>query len=110
MTLKKYKNTKIKLKLYKIICGNQSLRKKANKLQKSTNGNISNKIRIISWNKADLNITMKLNNIKQIIVKNKPQILIINELNLENNQFSGITNINGYNFISDSLNQIKKKI
>ena len=58
-------------------------------------------MRIIPWSKADLNIAMKINNIKQIIIKQKPQIQVINELNLNSKQYAGITNIPGYNFISD---------
>lgn len=110
ISVKSIKDMKMKMKLYKIIHGNQQMRKMLNKKQKTINGNTKNKIRIISFNKADENIAAKMNNINQIIIKQKPQILIVNELNLRFNQYSGITNIKGYNFITDVLINSKNNV
>ena len=111
------KLTKKKIKIYNlsipnrvmeaythVIAGSQSSRKKSNSKIKTINGNISNNtLRILSWNKNNDPIANKMEDIKQLIIKHKPLIVVINELNLANNDHSCITEIKGFNFEKDDL-------
>ena len=95
---------KIKLKCVAIISGSQNIRKKMNNKIKSYNGNIfRNKIRILSWNKNDGNIADRMDDIKELVRRHSPRVIIIQELNYSRIMCSGITNMNGYSFESDNL-------
>ena len=89
---KKLKIQNYKKKLYKLS------HKKRNKEKKIENGNIiRNKIKIIQWNKGSKMIMNCMNELKDLIENMKPDILIINELNLEKEINIDHININGYN-------------
>ena len=60
-------------------------------------------IKIIAWNKGSLQLISKIAEIKEIIKEKKPDVLIVNELQLDNNDDYNIINIQGYNFECDSL-------
>ena len=89
------------IKIIRIIAGNKQLKKKANCKIKMKNGN--NNLKIFTWNKTDSNIAIKIKDIKEIIVKHKPSILFIQELNLKIDQYQNIINIPGYKFEIDNL-------
>ena len=80
--------------------------KKSNKLKRSINGNINtydNKIKIIQWNKGSSDILNMLQEIKDIIKIQKPEVFIINELNLEDDINIESINIKGYSLEIDQL-------
>ena len=79
------------------------LRKIRNKIKSSINGNIRNIIKITAWNKGSMELSSKIEEIKEIISDKKPNVLIVNELNLDFNDDFNITNINGYKFEVDKL-------
>ena len=75
-----------------------------NKKKRSINGNIVNqKIKIIQFNKGGSAIHKKINEIKDIILKEKPEILILNEFNLEQNIDPRNIQLKGYNLEHDQL-------
>ena len=79
-------------------------RKKMNKEIKIKNGNIiKNGIKIIQWNKGSSAILNKINEIRDIIEKKRPEIFIINEFNLEENIIKESINIKGYQIELDDL-------
>ena len=92
----------------KIICKHMAgdslkyLRKVRNRKKRSINGN-RNVIKLTAWNKGGMDLEMKIDEIKVIIEEKKPQILIVNELNLNIESDYNITNIKGYNFEIDQL-------
>ena len=70
-----------------------------NSLVKAINGNINNNnFNIISWNKGNSHLSNRMEAIKQIIINNKPQVLIICELNFKQEDHLSLTNIQGYKF------------
>ena len=82
--LSKITNLKVKLIISKLIVGSQNKRKIANSLIKAVNGNIgSNNLKNFTWNKSDSNISDKMGAIRNIIKKEKPAILFVQELNLD---------------------------
>ena len=68
-----------------------------------TNGNIRKILKIMTWNKANGTFDYKLDDIKELISKHKPDIFVVTELNLKKTDFQYITNINNYNFEHDQL-------
>ena len=97
-------SVKIKTQYIKLLEGSSYLRKRRNKKIKIKNGNINtNNIKIVLWNKGSSNMSAKMNDIKEIISKQRPQVLIITELNFEEYDHDGLTKIKGFNFIHDNL-------
>ena len=82
-------------------------RKILNKTKRASNGNIKNIIKITSWNKGNSDLKYKINIIKEVINEKKPEILTINELNLDLNEDPNIVNIKGYNFEVDNLYELR---
>ena len=79
------------------------LRKKRNKIKRSINGNIRNTFKILQWNKGDFQLISKIEEIKTILKDRKPDVLVVNELNLNINEDQNITSIPGFNFECDNL-------
>ena len=79
------------MRIIKLMAGSQTSHKIANSLVKAINGNI-NDLKVTCCNKTDAPLLKKINDIKQILSNDKPHVLIINELNLNDYQFRGITN------------------
>ena len=84
------------------MAGSQSSRNITNSIIKAINGNI-NGMKVTCWNKTDAPLIKKINDIKQILCNDKPHVLIVNELNLNDFQFRGITKFPNYRFKSDRL-------
>ena len=61
------------------------------------------RLKIIQWNKGGETLQYKMEDIKEIIVKHKPMILIVNELNLEYSDHQSVFKIDGFNFECDKL-------
>ena len=59
---------------------------KINKKIKSINGNIQKTIKIISWNKGNALAGNRINELKLIINREKPEVFFINEFNLSKDQ------------------------
>ena len=71
--------------------------KERNKKIKIENGNInSNKLKILLWNKANSNIMNRINEIRDIAIERKPDIIIINEFNQEDDTNEDQVHINGF--------------
>ena len=86
------------------MCGKlKYLKKRENSKQRSINGNIRKVIKLIAWNKGSIQLISKIGEINEIIKEKKPDVLIVNELQLDNNDDYNITNIQRYNFECDSL-------
>ena len=100
----KLNNLKVKLLVTKLIAGSQNARKIANNLKRATNDNISNNnLKIYTWNKSNSNISDKMGAIRNIIAKEKPSIMFVQELNLNVFQLANIARIEGYRFETDNL-------
>ena len=96
--------TKVKLLISKIVAGSQQKRKAANSLKRSVNGNIStNNFKVFTWNKGNTNIVDKMVAIEDIIKREKPSVLFVQELNLNIFQLRNVAHIRGYRFESDNL-------
>ena len=59
----------------------------------------------MSWNKGNAHLSNRMEAIKQIILKNKPQVLVISELNFKQEDHISLTNIPGYTFECDSYRE-----
>ena len=57
----------------------------------------------MGWNKGGFELITKISEIKQIIQQKKPDIFVVNELNLYKNDDINMCNIEGYNFEHDNL-------
>ena len=79
------------------------LRKINNKTKRSINGNIRKVIKIVAWNKGNCELISKIDEIKVIVQQKKPDIFIVNELNLYKNDDTNMCNIHGYKFEHDNL-------
>ncbi len=77
--------------------------KKINKSKKIINRNIQNNLRVIQWNKGSANIMNQINEIKDIIKENKPEVLILNEANFYSDEDISSIKIEGYNIEEDQL-------
>ena len=101
--VKSHKTKKIIIKLGKDL---KYLRKRVNKKQKAVNGNIRNvkkSIKILGWNKGGFELISKIDEIKLILQQKKPDVFIVNELNLYKNDDQNLCNMEGYNFEHDNL-------
>ena len=56
-------------------------------------------MKIISWNKGQSNILDYMTEIKELIRLEKPSVLFINELYLNQSQHRGLIHINGYKYL-----------
>ena len=92
----------MKMRIIKLMAGSQTSRNIANSLIKAVNGNIKG-MKITCWNKTNAPLMTKINDIKEILKNDKPHVLIVNELNLNEDQHKGITNYQNYKFESDKL-------
>ena len=104
--VKNIKSKKVKNITIKILRDLKYLRKIANKLKKASNGNINKikkVIKIIGWNKGNLELISKIDDIKILINEKKPDVFVINELNLYKNYDPKMFDIDGYNFEYDNL-------
>ena len=80
-----------------------AISKKRNKLVKAINGNINRSLKIISWNKGNSYIKNSIDDIRQIILEQKPDILVLNELRFENDNHQAQVLIDGYTLEMDNL-------
>ena len=81
INITKVRSQKVICLYIKLIEGSKSLRLKMNKKIKSINSNGNNKrntIEIINWNKGGAHISKKIDDIKHILEKHKPKIMVIN--------------------------------
>ena len=90
------------IQIAKIIAGTQSMREKANSNKRASNGNIP-PLKILTWNKTNVNIVDRMNEIQKLIKTIKPAVMFVQELNLNEHQSKSLTNIKNYKFISDNL-------
>ena len=60
-------------------------------------------MKIIGWNKGNLDLISKIDDIKVIINQKKPDVFVINELNMYKNFDPKMFAIDGFNFESDNL-------
>ena len=69
-----------------------------NKEKHTENGNIvnKNKMKIIVWNKGSCKIINGINEIRDIIEEKKPDVFIINEININNEIDIRNVNVKGY--------------
>ena len=65
-------------------------------------------MKILSWNKTGCNIQERMIQIKDLINKEKPHVLFINELNFNPDQNKGITFIKNYTFETDNFPMVNK--
>ena len=82
-----------------------------NKKVKSINGNGNNKqntIEIINWNKGAAHISKKIDDIKYILEKHKPKIMVINELNFNEEDDEDLMKVEKYSFEYDNLRKNNK--
>ena len=77
--------------------------RKMNKIQKMVNGNIGTNIKIMSWNKGNSHISSAMNEIRDYISEHKPDVFIINEFGIYENDDLSIASIQGYNLEIDNL-------
>ena len=96
--LKNHKKKKINIEKLHNIYENTIL--SINKYMKMKNGNIKTQLKILSWNKGNNDAI----NAKQKII-NKPNILSINELNLNTQDEKRIMNIEGYKLELDQCDK-----
>ena len=101
--LKNIKSKKLKSKVFKLCNDRKYLRKINNKTKRSINGNIRKVIKIVAWNKGNCELISKIDEIKVIVQQKKPDIFIVNELNLCKNDDTNMCNIHGYKFEHDNL-------
>ena len=71
-------NEKLKSKINYIRMLRKSDNIDRNRKIKSTNGNIQNNIKIICWNKGNAKAGNRINEIKLILSRDKPEIFFIN--------------------------------
>merc|ERR1712055_912509 len=103
INIENIKNKKIKSKINYIRIIRKSDNIKRNKNIKIKNGNINNNIKIISWNKGNSLAGNRMNELKLILKRDKPEIFFINEFNLDFNQDINLVNVKGYKLELDSL-------
>ena len=86
------------------LAGSQESRKEANRRQKASNGNRGrNNMKILLWNKGNAEFRYKFDVIKDMIEESAPQVFVINELNIDQNDDIELYNIEGYEFLVDNL-------
>ena len=88
---------------YKKLSGLKFLNKINNKRKRSINGNIKKVIKITAGNKGNFEFVSKIDQINEILEDKKPDIFVVNELNLNYNHDYNITAIKGYNFVIDQF-------
>ena len=76
-----------------------------NRIKKSENGNQRNKMKIMLWNKGSKNYLKVLPIIKNTIKQDKPDIYVINEVELRHDQDIKLAKIEGYRMEHDSLRE-----
>merc|ERR1712055_172873 len=86
INIENIKNKKIKSKINYIRIIRKSDNIKRNKNIKIKNGNINNNIKIVSWNKGNALAGNRINELKLILQREKPEIFFINKFNLDINQ------------------------
>ena len=74
---------------------------------KTINGNIQKSIKIISWNKGNALAGNRINELKLIISREKPEVFFINEFNLNKDIDSNSLNIKNYHLELDNLYKTK---
>ena len=100
------RNSKTKMNVIKLLRDSKYLRKHTNKIKKAVNGNINHVkkvIKVLGWNKGSFDLSTKIDEIKTILKQKKPDIFIINELNLYKNYDINMCSAEGYNFEHDNL-------
>ena len=70
---------------------------------KAKNGNINNSIKIVSWNKGNALAGNRVNEIKLILKREKPEIFFINEFNLDFNQDINLVSVKNYHLEVNNL-------
>ena len=80
---------------------------KRNKKIKTINGNIQKSIKIISWNKGNALAGNRINELKLIISREKPEVFFINEFNLNKDVDINLLNIKNYHLELDNLYETK---
>ena len=101
---------KLRLILRKIQRFTISQKKIKNRRKRSENGNINKTMKIMQWNKGNSFLRNKIEDIKDIIRKHKPEVLVINEVHLNMDDDQTILNIKGYRVETDSLMESQKTI
>ena len=80
-----------------------------NKLQRAINGNINKNLKILTWNKGNALIKNAMVEIKDLIDKYKPDILVINELRLQKDDDISVAFVRGYRLEVDNLRENYKE-
>ena len=80
-----------------------SEKKIRNRIKRAVNGNIKNQIHLMLWNKGNSNIRNKIQEIRDIVEQDKPEILVINEFNHKKDEDLSNTIINGYQLELDQV-------
>ena len=80
-----------------------------NKIKRAMNGNINKNLKIMSWNKGNSYIKHSIEDIRDLIYNHKPDILVINELRLFEDEDISIASIKGYNLEVDNLREKYKE-
>ena len=60
-------------------------------------------MKILLWNKGNAEFRNKFDVIKDMIEESAPQVFVINELNIDQNDDIELYNIEGYEFLVDNL-------
>ena len=90
------------------------LQKNKNKLMHAMNGNryvksnVKSHLKIAQINKGNSNFRTKLNNILSLIEKEKPDILVVSEANMEENDPCIRNHLKGYNIEMKLLGELKE--
>ena len=88
----------------------QTEAKAHNALMHAANGNIKRYISIVQWNKANSLIRNTIDRIKDIAAEIKPDVIILNEVNLCKTEDDVILNLHGYNVEKDDLGSTYGKV
>ncbi len=70
---------------------------------KIINGNIRNNIKIMQWNKGQIDLTEKIEEVKDLINNFKPEILVINDANFNSHEDISLIKIKGFSLEVDNL-------
>ena len=102
---KGYSQIKIKEIIKKARRFFKSERKLRNRKVRAINGNGkgSNELKILQWNKGRLNIVTQMTEIRNMFRKFKPDIFVINEVELHISEDPNIMNVSGYTIEYDSM-------
>ena len=81
----------------------------SNKIMQTLNGNIMKTLSFLQWNKRNSFVRNTIDWIKNILAENKPNIFVVNELNLFRNEDTSLLNVIGYSWELERITQTSNK-